>query len=88
MKIGKFLAAVLACFLSILSVSGLAQSTGTLRGTVTFSNTGKPIHNVRVTITQLKRSVLTNDDGTYEFQNVPPWQVRRGGAPGPRSRCS
>jgi iron complex outermembrane receptor protein len=49
-----------------------AQSGGTLRGTVTLETSGKPVHGVTVTILQLKRSVETNDDGVYEFQNVPP----------------
>src|SRR6266545_3711235 len=71
MKIGKHLFILLACFLCSLSVSGLAQSNSTLRGTVTVGDTGKPVHNVRVTITQLRRSVETKEDGAYEFQNVP-----------------
>jgi iron complex outermembrane recepter protein len=71
MKIGmKYLFALLACVCS-LSVSALAQSNSTLRGTITLGDTGKPVHNVRVSISQLKRSVETNDDGTYEFQNLP-----------------
>jgi iron complex outermembrane receptor protein len=35
-------------------------------------DSGKPIHNVLVTILQLKRTVGTDDNGKYEFQNVPP----------------
>jgi iron complex outermembrane recepter protein len=71
MKIEKSLFTLLVCFLCSLSVSGLAQSNSTLRGTVTLGDTGKPVHNVRVSIAQLKRSVETGEDGTYEFQNVP-----------------
>jgi iron complex outermembrane recepter protein len=67
----KYLFALLACLLCSPSMSVLAQSNGSLRGTVTLGDTGKPVHNVRVTITQLKRSVGTGEDGTYEFQNVP-----------------
>jgi iron complex outermembrane recepter protein len=51
---------------------GLAQSGGTLKGTVTLGDNGKTVHGVRVTILQLKRSTETGDDGGYEFQNVPP----------------
>jgi iron complex outermembrane recepter protein len=72
MKIGRHLFILLACFLCSLSAIGLAQSNSMLRGTVTLGDTGKPVHNVRVSIAQLKRSVETSEDGTYEFQNVPP----------------
>jgi iron complex outermembrane receptor protein len=58
-------------FLSFFSVSVAAQSTGTLRGTVTLGQSGKPIHNVLVTILQLRRTVNTDDSGKYEFQDVP-----------------
>src|SRR6266496_2779016 len=58
---------------SLFQVPVLAQSgaTGTVRGAVTLEDTGKPVHGVAVTILQLRRSVMTGDDGTYEFQNVP-----------------
>jgi hypothetical protein len=59
MKIGKHLFALSFCLLCGLFMSGLAQSNGTLRGTVTIGDTEKPAHNVRVTITQLRRSVET-----------------------------
>jgi iron complex outermembrane receptor protein len=59
------------CLLCALSVSGLAQSNGALRGAVTIGDTGKPAHNVLVTIIQLRRSVETDEKGAYEFQNVP-----------------
>jgi iron complex outermembrane receptor protein len=71
MKIVKRLIAISVYLLCGLSLSGLAQSNSALRGAVTLSGTGKPVHNARVTITQLKRSVETKEDGTYEFQNVP-----------------
>ena len=58
----------LSC-LSTLPVS--AQSTGTLKGTVTLGDGGQPIHNVLITILQLRRTVGTNEQGQYEFQNVP-----------------
>ncbi len=50
------------------------QTTGTatLRGTVTLGESGKPVHNVLITILQLKRTVDTDDNGRYEFQGVPP----------------
>jgi iron complex outermembrane receptor protein len=72
MKIGKHLFALSFCLCCGLFVSGLAQSNGTLRGTVTIGGAEKPAHNVRVTITQLRRSVETDEKGAYEFQNVLP----------------
>jgi iron complex outermembrane receptor protein len=63
---------LLLALFSIFSFSALAQSNTTLRGTVTLSDSGKPIHNVLVTILQLKRTVDTDENGKYEFQGVPP----------------
>ncbi|HEV2836735.1 MAG TPA: TonB-dependent receptor [Pyrinomonadaceae bacterium] len=55
------------------TLPALAQSTtATLRGTVTLGDTDKPIHNVLVTILQLKRTVDTDDNGKYEFRSLPP----------------
>lgn len=53
----------------VLSVFG--QGTAALKGTVILGEGGPPIHNVLVTILQLKRTVGTNEQGQYEFQNVP-----------------
>lgn len=63
---------VLTVCLFALAGTAWGQSTGTLRGKVTLSNNGEAVHNVKVTIIQLKRSTDTADDGSYEFQNVPP----------------
>jgi iron complex outermembrane receptor protein len=67
------LAVVLGLFSILgLPVLGQSQSNGTLRGTITLGDSGKPIHNVLVTILQLKRTVATDDNGKYEFAGVPP----------------
>lgn len=73
MRIKKYISGLLAGLLLLgsLSATGLAQSGGTLRGTVTLETSGKPLHSVTVTIIQLKRAVDTDDNGVYEFQNVP-----------------
>jgi iron complex outermembrane receptor protein len=65
-------AAVAVGAVFLLFSPALGQSTGTLRGTITLGDTGKPIHHVLVTLLQLKRVVDTDDEGVYEFQNVPP----------------
>lgn len=46
--------------------------TGTLRGTVTLADNNAPLHKAIVLIVQLNRSTETNDEGLYEFKNVPP----------------
>ncbi len=62
---------ILAFFLSNLSLV-LAEEAGvTLSGMVTIGN-GSPVHNVSVTILQLRRSVITDNNGKYQFENVPP----------------
>ncbi|MEW6210187.1 MAG: TonB-dependent receptor [Acidobacteriota bacterium] len=49
-----------------------AQSNARLRGRVTLAAEGTPLHNVIVSIIQLKRSVETDDDGVYQFTDLPP----------------
>jgi iron complex outermembrane receptor protein len=63
---------LLVVFVSNVAAAGHAEPAGTLRGTVTLETSGKPVHGVTVTILELKLSVETNDDGVYEFQNIPP----------------
>jgi iron complex outermembrane receptor protein len=49
-----------------------AQSNATIRGTITNEVNRAPIAGVSVEITQLRRSVATDENGTYEFTNIPP----------------
>ena len=58
--------------LAATSLPAVAQTNGTLRGTVTLGETGKPVHHVLITILQLKRSVDTDEEGKYQFTGVPP----------------
>jgi iron complex outermembrane receptor protein len=71
-KIFILLISILAA--GVVQIPSVAQSTagGTVRGVVTIEDTGKPVHGVSVTILQLRRSVITGDDGTYEFHALPP----------------
>lgn len=57
----------------LTAITALAQSSGTatVKGTVTLGTTGKPVHNVMITVLQLKRTVTTDDDGHYEFTDLP-----------------
>ena len=68
---GRYIGSLLATLLLQISVC-FAQSSGTLRGVVTLDLSGSPVHNVKVSILELKRVVWTEDDGRYEFSNVPP----------------
>jgi iron complex outermembrane recepter protein len=65
-------AVFLTLLLLLFPARGLAQSGGTIRGTITLADAGTPIHNAIVTLLQLRRSVQTDESGTYEFRNVPP----------------
>lgn len=47
------------------------SGTATLSGTITLGESGKPVHGVTVTILQLKRIAVTDDNGKYQFSDVP-----------------
>ncbi len=72
MKI-KFIQAILPAAIAVflLSFATFAQTGGTIRGTITSEVNGKPLAGVSVTITQLFRSTETDDNGVYEFKDVP-----------------
>ena len=58
--------------LFVVSVSQAQNSaTFTIRGTVTLQPTGLAARNALVTIVELKESALTDQDGAFEFQDVP-----------------
>ena len=62
---------ILLFFVCMPAPLALGQATATLKGTVTLGEGGQSIHNVLITILQLRRTVGTNDQGQYEFQNLP-----------------
>lgn len=68
--VGFRFAVVLVLF--TFSSPAFGQANASLKGTITLGESGQPIHNVLVTILQLKRTVGTDEQGNYEFQNVPP----------------
>lgn len=68
-------------YLSILSLAALslaaqphaaAQSDGSLKGRISLKPTGDPLHGASVTIVELGRIAISQDDGSYRFQQVPP----------------
>lgn len=73
--------ALFICLWCGFAMAGLAQSGvttnvgatigGAIKGKVTIEDKELPVHNVIVTITQLKRSVRTDEQGAYEFKDVP-----------------
>jgi iron complex outermembrane recepter protein len=56
----------------LLAVPCFGQDTGAIKGMVSLSDRELTLPHVTVLISQLGRSVETGDDGSFEFQNVPP----------------
>lgn len=50
----------------------LAQTGGSIRGSVTLADGGTAVHNAIITVVQLKRSVQTDESGAYEIDGVAP----------------
>lgn len=70
---------LLACWLSVavfilLPAAGRAgaQTAGTLRGRVVLEVTGAPLEHATVRIVLLRRSTETDEDGRFEFLDIPP----------------
>jgi len=66
-----FLFAVLCSPTLVVAAPADADGTGTLKGAVTLADGGNPLHKATVTIVQLRRSVETTDDGSFQFNDVP-----------------
>ena len=49
-----------------------AQETGQIEGTVFMEEINSPLHDAHVLVIELGRSTLSEADGSYEFNNVPP----------------
>lgn len=67
--------AVLSAILSLLFVSLTASAenpAGTIHGSVRIWPSGTAARNAVVTIAELKRSVLTDENGTFEFRGIAP----------------
>lgn len=57
-------------FSMLFSLAVFAQTGGKISGKVTFNNQ-TPLHNALVQIVQLRLTTTTDDNGFYEFNNVP-----------------
>jgi len=55
----------------IFSMAVFSQSGGRISGKVTFGDDNRALHGVSVQIVQLKRTTVTDDNGNYEFADVP-----------------
>jgi iron complex outermembrane receptor protein len=69
---------LIACMLAAIFAPavGLSQQPGVLRGRVTLYGSGTPLHNVSVTILQLRLTTETDDNGEYEFRDLLPGTYR------------
>ena len=54
------------------TVSLNAQESGQIEGTVLMKETGDPLHGAHVLIVELGRSTMSADDGSYQFNRLPP----------------
>jgi iron complex outermembrane receptor protein len=68
----RFMPAAATFFFFLFSAAAWCQNTGTLRGSVSLEATGAPLHRATVTIVQLRRSVVSDDQGNYEIADLPP----------------
>jgi iron complex outermembrane recepter protein len=67
-----FRSSVIIIFVALLCSAAMGQAGASLKGKVILGESGEPIHNVLITVLQLKRTVGTDEQGNYEFQNLPP----------------
>lgn len=58
-------------FLSLGAVAQNSQTPGSIQGTVTLQPSGIAARNALVTIVELKRSVVTDEQGAYQFHDIP-----------------
>lgn len=54
----------------LLAFASYAQ-TGKITGKITFGDDNAVLHEVSIQLSPLKRTTVTNDEGVYEFANVP-----------------
>jgi iron complex outermembrane receptor protein len=72
-KVWPACAVTLALLFFVLPAPARAQAAGgSVAGSITLAESGAPLHNVIVTVVQLKRSVETNETGDFVVENLPP----------------
>ena len=65
------LLALISLFISVTVSAQNPAATGTIRGTVRLEPSGTAVRNAVLTIAERKRSVLTGEDGEFEFKDIP-----------------
>ncbi len=65
-------AAIAAAALVLAAVPAAAQEAGTVQGTVTLVGEAGPVHGALVLVVGTGATVLTENDGTYVIEDVPP----------------
>ncbi len=68
----KIILSLLFLFLSSSFISGQnSEPSGKVRGVVKFAQSEKPVQNAVMTVAELKKSVLTDENGAFEIRDVP-----------------
>jgi len=62
---------IMMMLLSTVTVTGLAQTTGKISGTVTAAATGEPLVGLNITIEKTSMGTVTDINGEYSIINVP-----------------
>lgn len=62
----------LSILLFVFSAIGFAQTGANINGKVTYTADQSTLHGATVQIVQLKKTVQTDADGFYKFENIPP----------------
>ena len=71
-RIDPVLIGLLTAFIALVHTSpAVAQDTGTLHGTVTFTSNGGAVHGAVVLVVGPSLVALTDEDGTFEIPGVP-----------------
>ncbi len=65
------LRALLTVLLSVSASAQISAATRRIRGTVNIEPAGVAVRDAAVTITELKRTVFTDENGRFQFENVP-----------------
>lgn len=63
---------VIAAVILTVSIKGAAQEAGTIRGEVTFTSSGGPVHGAVVLVVEPSLVVLTDEAGAFQITGVPP----------------
>ncbi|HEX2639970.1 MAG TPA: TonB-dependent receptor, partial [Pyrinomonadaceae bacterium] len=64
--------AILVAMTVVFAFAAFGQQTGgSVTGTVSFGGDKSVLHNASVQIVELKKTVVTDDAGTYQFTNIP-----------------